>query len=386
MKKARLIRLSTIFLLTVFINTYVTAAETPAKAPATNTKPADSISYSEKMLKLSSGRKTVKIITVNPKSPEISFEVNTPNSKLNVTQDFDAQIKIKKPFAAVNANFFSAYSEIKDPIGHVMADSNLIWGQSGITSLGITKNKDLVFSIPGIFTRLYSDDKRTNTMRRDGTAYYNTWSAYEINTRDQSNNVSILYTPARGASIKITAAGYVLTVRNDTIQSFKKITPPAVAAIPHDGYIAFFGEKIVNGWKGDNGLHEGRKIKSEYYLFNNTNPEFKLENMQWMLSGGPELVINKKIAPVSTNHIFTGERFTTLSTSRTAIGLTEKGQLLIISATAKISELKEIMLALGCKDAINLDGGGSAAMYYNGKTLVKPGRKLAAVLFIYKKQ
>jgi exopolysaccharide biosynthesis protein len=386
MKKVRLIKLLSLILLTIFINTYINAAETQAKVPVTNTKPVDSISYSEKTLKLSSGNKTVKIITVDPKSPEINFEVNTPGSKLNVTQDFNEQIKAKKPFAAVNANFFGAYDEIKDPIGHVMANNNLIWGQSGITSLGITKNKNFVFSVPGIFTRLFSDNKRTNTMRPDGTAYYNTWTAYEVNTRAQSDNVSILYTPARGVSINITAAGYVLTVRSETVVSFTKINPPTTVAIPQDGYITFFGNKIVNGWKGDNGLYEGRKIKLEYYLFKNTNPEFKLENMQWMLSGGPELVMNRKAAPISTNPIFTGERFTTMSTSRTAIGLTEKGQLLIISATAKISELKEIMLTLGCKDAINLDGGASTAMYYNGKTLVSPGRKLATVLFIYKKQ
>ena len=68
----------------------------------------------------------------------------TPSGKLNVTEYFQTMVKNKGDFATINANFFSAYTDIKDPIGHVMVNGNLIFGQSGITSLGITKENNLV--------------------------------------------------------------------------------------------------------------------------------------------------------------------------------------------------------------------------------------------------
>jgi exopolysaccharide biosynthesis protein len=40
------------------------------------------------------------------------------------------------------------------------------------------------------------------------------------------------------------------------------------------------------------------------------------------------------------------------------------------------------MLQLGCTDAVNLDGGASAAMYYNGSILRTPGRELTSILLI----
>ncbi len=41
------------------------------------------------------------------------------------------------------------------------------------------------------------------------------------------------------------------------------------------------------------------------------------------------------------------------------------------------------MLSLGCVDALNLDGGASTAMYYNGNTIRSPGRALTATLQVF---
>jgi exopolysaccharide biosynthesis protein len=41
------------------------------------------------------------------------------------------------------------------------------------------------------------------------------------------------------------------------------------------------------------------------------------------------------------------------------------------------------MQALGCEQALNLDGGASMAMYYRGRTVLSPGRKLTNVLLVY---
>ena len=45
--------------------------------------------------------------------------------------------------------------------------------------------------------------------------------------------------------------------------------------------------------------------------------------------------------------------------------------------------MRELMLALGCVDAFNMDGGASCAMYYDGQVLAAPGRELTVTLQVF---
>lgn len=40
------------------------------------------------------------------------------------------------------------------------------------------------------------------------------------------------------------------------------------------------------------------------------------------------------------------------------------------------------MIALGCKDAMNLDGGASSALYVNGKFVKAAGRNLNTIFMV----
>ncbi|MGC9525377.1 MAG: phosphodiester glycosidase family protein [Limnospira sp.] len=71
---------------------------------------------------------------------------------------------------------------------------------------------------------------------------------------------------------------------------------------------------------------------------------------------------------------------------RTAIGFTEDGnQLFLVSFLASLSLQKEaeVMKALGCYEAMNLDGGASEALAYQNQVLVSPGRNLTNVIIVY---
>lgn len=67
---------------------------------------------------------------------------------------------------------------------------------------------------------------------------------------------------------------------------------------------------------------------------------------------------------------------------RSACGLTASGKLKLVSVPSAVSleKIAEMMLAAGCVDAMNLDGGASMAMYYRGRTIVQAGRELTNVL------
>ena len=60
------------------------------------------------------------------------------------------------------------------------------------------------------------------------------------------------------------------------------------------------------------------------------------------------------------------------------------GKLVIVSTgAASIQQMRELMLALGCVDAFNVDGGASCGMYYNGSYLATPGREIPVTLQVF---
>lgn len=68
--------------------------------------------------------------------------------------------------------------------------------------------------------------------------------------------------------------------------------------------------------------------------------------------------------------------------TRSAIGIKGKTAYLVVARGASVPDLAEIFISLGVDSAMNLDGGGSSALYYNGRYLAGPGRNLPnAVIF-----
>ena len=67
---------------------------------------------------------------------------------------------------------------------------------------------------------------------------------------------------------------------------------------------------------------------------------------------------------------------------RTSIGITSENKLILFVCQGRevagggsgftTAEEAAIMKSLGCRDALNLDGGGSSCMLVNGKETIKP--------------
>jgi hypothetical protein len=69
--------------------------------------------------------------------------------------------------------------------------------------------------------------------------------------------------------------------------------------------------------------------------------------------------------------------------SKTGIGLIDsKHVIVVIASSANMQQFAYIFKALGAKSALNLDNGGSTALYYNGRYLAGPGRNIPnAIIF-----
>ena len=93
-----------------------------------------------------------------------------------------------------------------------------------------------------------------------------------------------------------------------------------------------------------------------------------------IVTTGPMLLVGGECEPV------TKDGFNTARHPRTAVGRRADGTVVLVVADGRnelaagltMAELQQVMAALGCRDAINLDGGGSTAMVVRGQVVNHP--------------
>lgn len=310
---------------------------------------------------------TAHVLTVNTGNSRVHVKTALVNNTVGATASFQDIVSSSGALAVINGNFFASYDAFKVPIGHVMVNGDLKYGNSGVSSLGIYADGSVAIGRPGIFTRL-------------DTTGGSSWSIYEVNTTNQGPDFSVLYTPAFGKSVSITAAGSVMTVSGGVITAYQSVAPGAAVSIPSDGYVAFMGAGFTSTNYYDTPVI-GEAVTKTYYLKTDNGEPFSMENLVGMISGGPRLVQDGAIV-TTLEPGFQEDRFTTATSPRTAVGINGQGKLLLVSVPggATTQQMRELMLGLGCVDAFNLDGGASCGMYYNGQYLATPGRNLTVTL------
>lgn len=105
-----------------------------------------------------------------------------------------------------------------------------------------------------------------------------------------------------------------------------------------------------------------------------------------VLGCGPALMLDGAIDIDPTGERFQSDKVT-MKTLRNGIGITLDGRIFLVQTRGSVDlpGLADIFLTLGCHEAMNLDAGASLAFYVDGRTLVRPSRKLTNVLVLYKR-
>jgi hypothetical protein len=107
----------------------------------------------------------------------------------------------------------------------------------------------------------------------------------------------------------------------------------------------------------------------------------------FVLRSGPRLVTAGKIGVYPQAEGFRDRRLPRPAW-RLAVGLTRENHLLFVGTRKPItlSQMAMVMHRLGCVDAINLDAGSSTGMYYRGKVLMRPLRRLTNLVLVYEQR
>ncbi|MCW3090770.1 MAG: hypothetical protein JWP81_1839 [Ferruginibacter sp.] len=117
---------------------------------------------------------------------------------------------------------------------------------------------------------------------------------------------------------------------------------------------------------------------------NATERLFHKWKMQTAVGGGPVLVQNGQVKITNNEELkFYGKAISDKH-PRTLMGYTKDNQLIIMviegrnpgaAEGADLQQAAQVMAAVGCIEALNLDGGGSSCMLINGKETIHPSDK-----------
>ena len=197
----------------------------------------------------------------------------------------------------------------------------------------------------------------------------------------------IIFTKEFGSTVPGTVKVAVICDENGTVTKVIQSDTPQTVSIPDKGFVLcerkrrdeadpykweFFFEKVKVGDTVQTSLsYEGSSV----------------QNIRMAFCCGPVVVKNGKAYGNTSTYAqegYTDPKVISGSGQRTCIGVKADGTVVIITASATQSGLSKIMEALGCQNAMNLDGGASSALYVNGSPRVSAGRALTHMIVFTK--
>ena len=187
----------------------------------------------------------------------------------------------------------------------------------------------------------------------------------------------LLYTSAFNTTTLTAPGGLEIIVENGRITDFHA---NGNAVIPENGYVLSYG---VEAAKKAKPVRIGLPVNISYE-FRPVHPGHAVDEnwkkMDYLVGGAGLLIMDgEPVRDYMVEKLSKG--FDTTRHPRTAVGINRRGEWIFvvvdgrhpgISVGMTLDELTDLMLSLGCRYAINLDGGGSATMYLNGAVVSSP--------------
>ena len=355
---------NTVVLLLLFL--FLLGAAVEAEATS-----GDGTIYYEKNLSVGEITRLVRVIEVDLTHPELILDVAISHNRLGGAESLLEMVRREEAVAAVNANFFHAYSDL-DPVGTLAKQGEIYLLEGGQVSAGITIDNRIIFTEQPTLVR----------GKVENGAVLGTWNAWYINSLHVNQYGLALYTPRRGEKIHIEVPGRAVIVDQNVVQHF--VDTPATVEIPPQGMVIFCGAKAVEDYTGylDRRFVPGRTVTFSYELRDESGEDAGFwELTEHVITAGPRLL---RHGAVDLKGLLDYEKkISTQRAQRSALGVTGNEKMLMVTVSSvTVRELAEMMKLLGAEEAINLDGGASSALFYRGEVKTAPGRNLSTLLVV----
>ncbi|WP_432664074.1 phosphodiester glycosidase family protein [Wukongibacter baidiensis] len=329
-------------------------------------------SHESKSFDVNNKKIKAEVITIDLKNSKIELKTALANGTIGAVDTIENIANSNGAVAAINGTYFGAYTEDKDPYGVLVVQGKILHTGSHRSVFGFDKdnNVDIDILMPRI--RGYNGEPK----------WKYSWNGYWLNhTPIKGGESVIVYTPERGKKVR-SDLGTNVIVKDGKIT---EITEGNVD-IPENGLVINLYGSIKD--QIFDRFEVGRSVEYNVDLYpKHKNDEF-WKKVDGAVGAGPGLVWDGKVTLNLEEERFSEAKITSIAAARSAIGFTKDKKLILLTTRrATINDLAEMMVKLGCEKAMNLDGGASSGLYYNGKVITKPGRQISnAILIIEEEQ
>ena len=326
----------------------------------------DSIKHIKMTKYINSRPVRINVVEMNLKlNNKISIKPIMASNVLNKRVSIKTMAEKGNAIAAINGSYFKPQTGV--PLGTMMVNGKLLTGPIyNRVALGIKGNEFMLDRVE-LNAKIIT---KNNELLVDNINQPRMLSTYVIVYNEQWGAISPA-TPKYGMQIAI---------KNGKITNYSEHP----LAIPKNGY-------VISGPKTKlEAILKEKNIELKTLI---NNP--KWHNVEHIISGGPYLV--------KENQIFVDvkeEKLTSITgrNPRTAVGYTNDGKFIMVTVDGReeksigmtLTELAYFMKSIGCHNAMNLDGGGSSVMYFNGQTVnnpaIKGGIPLSNALVVYEEE
>ncbi|MCW5943561.1 MAG: phosphodiester glycosidase family protein [Fimbriimonadaceae bacterium] len=315
--------------------------------------------------RVSVGARKVNVQFVRLSLDEYAPDIAWPMAGLGFTDDMAAVAKAARAAVAINGCFFDAYLDTvrKNPNQNLIAGGRLLHiGGTGAT---------LGFDAEGK-TRLERVRLQYRGSVRKPNGRESSWYAYRVNHTPTGASYAGYYDRAYGGTVDFDGLKVVVVSGRAT-----HVTRDAVT-IPSSGYVLLFGDAEASLQRR---FEVGDAVEIGLYVEDGTE-EFWRRAVTG-IGGGPKLVTRGAVDLRFEEEGFRDPKITSASGARSLVGVDKEGRLVLAVSSGTIREMANLMLALGCLEAMNLDGGASSGLWIEGQGYVrKPGRLLNNLLVL----
>ena len=322
-----------------------------------------SVAYQKVRVRTGRGWTDAHVVLVDMADPQIALRPVLGSGVIPGNEPTAAAATRSDALVAINGGFFTVSTG--HPLGLLVIDGKLLSTPTGRRS---------VFAItadgrPVIQSFTFRGTVETDTGRQIPVS--------AVNRPPRAGGVAV-YTPEYGPLTDWHMFNAI--VRDGTVTGFLAGRAP----IPEDGY-------VLSAASGEGRLITDRLVENQQLRLNLAISPAKIIHA---LGGGPRLVADGEVSVPYRWESF-GPGFSKRRTSRSAVGITAAGKVLLVTVEKSrrntgmnLFELARLMRDLGAGQAMNLDGGGSSTLVVGGRVVNRAEgaqRGVASMLLVVRK-
>ncbi len=317
----------------------------------------------------------VKAVEFNIK--DYKGNVETAHNRISSSESMSSMVERVGARFAVNAAYFDMGSYV--PEATIVKGGNIIITDKG----GAPTKPSFVTNSSG--QALIKDlklNQRVTLKRPDGAEHVFDNVSKNRTPSTSSDATRIVFDSRWGSSVGIYVRD-AIAVQDGYITNI--VHEGSDIAIPQNGYVLY--QRSRREYEGDffDSCQLGDRIDLEtIYTDRRNGSEFT--GLVDSVAAGPRIVLNGQSYGNSGTYneegFYAGDITGGGSARRVAIGVNpSSGKIVMLTAYCSVQRLSSLMVALGCSDAMNLDGGGSSGIYANGMWLQRPDRYLSNMIY-----